>query len=100
MSGEQGIHIVADAIAEVVTDDAYAIQPGNQNIAIGCRQLPSDFGSLFGPALRRALRMTVSGKRRPHRDRAGRFEWILIRLDGCRRVLNQLHCSDAHSTNR
>jgi len=34
VSGEQGIHIVADAIAEVVTDDAYAIQPGNQNIAI------------------------------------------------------------------
>ena len=26
---EQGIHIVADTVAEVVADDAYSIQPGD-----------------------------------------------------------------------
>jgi pilus assembly protein CpaF len=32
--GKQGIHIVADAIAEVVADDADAIQAGDQGIAV------------------------------------------------------------------
>jgi hypothetical protein len=32
--GEQRIHVVADAIAEVVADDAYAIQPGDQETAV------------------------------------------------------------------
>jgi len=35
MPGEQRIHVVADAIAEVVADDAYAIQPGDQGTAVG-----------------------------------------------------------------
>ena len=47
MSGEQGIHVIADAITEVVADEANAIQPGDQNIAIGRRQLADDLESLF-----------------------------------------------------
>ncbi len=47
MSGEQGIHVVTDAVAEVVADDAYAIQPGDQSIAIGRRQLTDDLKGLI-----------------------------------------------------
>ena len=47
MPGEQGIHVVADAIAEVVADEAHAVQPGDQNIAIGRSEVPNDVESLF-----------------------------------------------------
>ena len=33
MPGKKGINIISDAIAEVVADDVYAIQPDNQRIA-------------------------------------------------------------------
>ena len=44
---EQGIHIVADTIAEVVADDAYSIEPCDQSIAIAGRQLGDGLQSLF-----------------------------------------------------
>jgi len=47
VSGEQGIHVIADAITEVVTDEANAVQARDQNIAIRCRQLTDDLESLF-----------------------------------------------------
>jgi hypothetical protein len=34
MPGEQGIHVVADAVAEVVADDAHAIEANDQWIAV------------------------------------------------------------------
>ena len=34
MPRKQGIHVVADAIAEVVADDVHAIQSGDQGIAV------------------------------------------------------------------
>ena len=34
MAGELGIHVVADAIAEVVADDAYAIEANDQWIGV------------------------------------------------------------------
>ena len=47
MPGKQGIHVVADPIAEIVADDAYAIQPDDEGIAIGRRELPNDLQNLF-----------------------------------------------------
>jgi hypothetical protein len=37
VSHEQGVHIVADAVAEVVANSAYSIEPGDQGIAIAGR---------------------------------------------------------------
>ena len=34
---QQGVHIVADAVAEVVADRAYLIKPGDQGITIAGR---------------------------------------------------------------
>ena len=42
MPGEQGVHVVANAIAEVVADDTYVIQPGDEAIAIKRRELADD----------------------------------------------------------
>src|ERR1700693_1650106 len=44
---EQGIHIVADTVAEVVADDAYSIEPCHQGIAIAGRQLGDGLQSLL-----------------------------------------------------
>jgi hypothetical protein len=44
---EQRIHVVADAITEVVADEANAVQTRDQNIAIRRRQLADDLESLF-----------------------------------------------------
>ena len=44
---EQGIHIVADTVAEVVADDAYCIEPRHQGILIAGRQLGDGLQSLF-----------------------------------------------------
>ena len=37
ISGEQGVHVVGDAIAEVVADDADAIQANDQWVAFAFR---------------------------------------------------------------
>ena len=32
--GKQGIHIIADTVAEVVADGTYLVEPGDQGIAV------------------------------------------------------------------
>jgi hypothetical protein len=44
---EQGIHLVADTIAEVVADDAYSIEPCHQGLTIAGRQVGDGLPSLF-----------------------------------------------------
>src|SRR5215472_4914352 len=46
MPSKQGIHVVANAIAEVVAYDAYAIQPGDEGIVIERWELTNDLQSL------------------------------------------------------